>query len=308
MFYEHRLYFETADLDSVALGILDIPQDIALLGREALQVEGVPLFQFQTEQPLDEQTRERLTSLMQPSLAALNNEFNTSYRLYQQWLSTLDAQGLAQWFSLTKSADAAQAEAEQESRTAEPKEGTPDYWVKARVEVTFLNRLKNQICDVTKALDTTQEVFDPSLEATAVKHAVTILLSELATHGLLPETESITLQDYQEKALRTLRPDLSVNDRLTLCGLGLPGEVGEVADLLKKHLFHRNGKPLNVEKLTDELGDVLWYAAVLCSTLGISIEDVMTANLAKVQARHPNGFNPRYGSDSHASEEGVQPC
>ena len=108
--------------------------------------------------------------------------------------------------------------------------------------------------------------------------------------------------DYMHCALRTLYPDLTTNERLGLCGLGLSGEIGEVTDLLKKHLYHRNSKPLDVEKLKDELGDVLWYYFVLLDTLGLSFEEVMAANAAKLEERHPSGFNPHYSSDSHASE------
>jgi NTP pyrophosphatase (non-canonical NTP hydrolase) len=81
-------------------------------------------------------------------------------------------------------------------------------------------------------------------------------------------------EDYQKAALRTLYPDLTTNERLGLCGLGLTGEIGEVTDLLKKHLYHRNGKPLNIEKLKDELGDVLWYYFVLLDTVGLPFERV----------------------------------
>lgn len=112
----------------------------------------------------------------------------------------------------------------------------------------------------------------------------------------------MTPGDYQAKALRTISPDLTDKERMGLCGLGLSGEVGEVNDLLKKHLYHRSGKPLDVEKMKDELGDVLWYFSVLLSTLGLTFEEVMQANIAKLQARHANGFTPRYTSDSHASE------
>jgi len=177
-----------------------------------------------------------------------------------------------------------------------------DHLVPALVEVTFLNRLKHQIRDVTRALDTTGR-FGQSLEATSVKHAVEILWSELSVHGLLPEPRKMTPQDYSKCALRTLYPDLTTNERLGLCGLGLSGEIGEVTDSLKKFLSHRNGKPLDRDKLKDELGDVLWYYAVLLDTLGLTFEDVMLANAIKCDLRHPNGFNPHYTSDSHASEE-----
>lgn len=179
---------------------------------------------------------------------------------------------------------------------------TPDGWTEERAHATFLNRLKHQIREVTKALDTTEQVFGQSLEATAVKHAMTILLSELLVHGLLPDTPVITPMHYQQCALRTLSPNLTTDKRLGLCGLGLSGEVGEVTDLIKKFLYHCNGKPLDVNKLKDELGDMLWYFFVLLDTLGITFEDVMAANVAKLEERHGNGFNPHYSSDSGASE------
>jgi len=169
-------------------------------------------------------------------------------------------------------------------------------------DLTFLNTLKHQIRDVTRALDTTQHVFGQSLEERSVKHEVTILLSELGVHGLLPASNEMTPRDYMHSALRTLYPDLTISGRLGLCGLGLPGEIGEVVDLIKKFLYHRNGKSLDVDKFKDELGDVLWYYAVLLDTLGLTFEEVMQANITKMQQRHPHGFNPLYASDSHASE------
>ncbi len=114
--------------------------------------------------------------------------------------------------------------------------------------------------------------------------------------------KTITPEEYQCKALRTVYPDLTIQERLGLCGLGLSGELGEVTDMLKKFLYHRNGKPLDRDKLKDELGDVLWYFSVLCSTLDLTFEEVMDANITKLEKRHENGFTPRYVSDSHISE------
>jgi hypothetical protein len=51
---------------------------------------------------------------------------------------------------------------------------------------SFLNRLKNQIREVTKTLDGTGIADRESLGAYQVKHEVAILLSELQVHGLLP--------------------------------------------------------------------------------------------------------------------------
>ena len=55
-------------------------------------------------------------------------------------------------------------------------------------EATLLNKLKNSIRDTTKILDTTTYKYQDSIEAKQVKHEVTILLSELGVHGLLPDT------------------------------------------------------------------------------------------------------------------------
>ena len=112
----------------------------------------------------------------------------------------------------------------------------------------------------------------------------------------------MTPREYQAQALRTLYPDLTFNERLGLCGLGLSGEIGEVTDHLKKYLYHRNGKPLDVEKLKGELGDVLWYYVILLDTIGLTLEEVMAASVAKLEQRHPNGFRSHYQSDSGASE------
>lgn len=77
--------------------------------------------------------------------------------------------------------------------------------------------------------------------------------------------------------------------RLTVSALGVAGEAGEVADIIKKHVGHAH--PLNEDKLKDELGDVLWYVADLAKTLGITLSSVAEHNVAKLQKRYPEGFS-----------------
>jgi NTP pyrophosphatase (non-canonical NTP hydrolase) len=122
-------------------------------------------------------------------------------------------------------------------------------------------------------------------------------------YSALPDASTLTPSEYQQLALRTLYSDLTYGERLDLCALGLAGEMGEVTDLIKKFLYHRNGKPLDSEKLKDELGDILWYFFVLLDTLGLTFEAVMMTNARKLETRHPSGFQPHYASDSHASEK-----
>ena len=70
--------------------------------------------------------------------------------------------------------------------------------------------------------------------------------------------------------------------------LGLAGEAGEVADKVKKVI--RDGtKPDTHEQIVAELGDVLWYVAVLAWDLGVDLETVAQRNLDKLAARKAKG-------------------
>ena len=78
------------------------------------------------------------------------------------------------------------------------------------------------------------------------------------------------------------------------CALGLSGEAGEVAGKVKKQI--RDGKDWTGEereeqrqKIVDELGDVLWYAAALAHELGITLADAMARNINKLQDRKRRG-------------------
>jgi NTP pyrophosphatase (non-canonical NTP hydrolase) len=77
---------------------------------------------------------------------------------------------------------------------------------------------------------------------------------------------------------------------LSVYALGLTGESGEVADLIKKHVGH--GHDLDGTKILLELGDVLWYVAALANVVGWSLEEVAEANVQKLRKRYPDGFSP----------------
>jgi NTP pyrophosphatase (non-canonical NTP hydrolase) len=98
--------------------------------------------------------------------------------------------------------------------------------------------------------------------------------------------EVYSIDFYQQSAMRFHVPDPV---RLAAYGLGIAGEAGECADLIKKHIGH--GHPLDVVKLKLELGDVLWYVAGLAELAGLTLSEVASANLAKLEKRYPSGFN-----------------
>lgn len=77
--------------------------------------------------------------------------------------------------------------------------------------------------------------------------------------------------------------------RLINGALGLAGECGEVVDIIKKHT--QFGKPLDDNKLKEELGDILWYMAIILTDIGSSFEEVMQLNQNKLEKRFPKGFS-----------------
>ena len=99
----------------------------------------------------------------------------------------------------------------------------------------------------------------------------------------------MTLNEYQELALRTSRNDLDSMDHLMNGCLGLAGEAGECADLLKKSMY-QDGRDIK-EKMIDELGDVLWYVSETATALGIWLDQVAEHNIEKLKKRYPEGFD-----------------
>ncbi len=99
----------------------------------------------------------------------------------------------------------------------------------------------------------------------------------------------LLLDAYQIATSKFANHSLPAVDRITTLALGVAGEAGEVADIIKKHVGH--GHPLDREKLVKELGDVLWYVARMAATIGYSLEEVANINIDKLNARYPNGFS-----------------
>ena len=102
---------------------------------------------------------------------------------------------------------------------------------------------------------------------------------------------SLTLDEYQVLAARTINPGGSMAGDLVVGVLGLCGEAGEAAEIVKKFAFH--GHPLDTEKVLEEIGDVLWYLAAVATALNIDLSRVGLENINKLIARYPDGFDPK---------------
>jgi NTP pyrophosphatase (non-canonical NTP hydrolase) len=97
------------------------------------------------------------------------------------------------------------------------------------------------------------------------------------------------LNDYQNAARRTAV--YAEPHRVIYPALGLASEAGEVAGKIKKVLRDQDGDfaQAPTDALKDELGDTLWYIAVLAADLGLRLEDIAAANLAKLASRQERG-------------------
>jgi NTP pyrophosphatase (non-canonical NTP hydrolase) len=98
------------------------------------------------------------------------------------------------------------------------------------------------------------------------------------------------LDEYQRGALRTAASRDKPNELLHLV-LGLVGESGEIAEKFKKWVRDLDSDESRIDRadIAKELGDVLWYVAVLADYLDLSLDDIATANLAKLASRQGRG-------------------
>ena len=102
-------------------------------------------------------------------------------------------------------------------------------------------------------------------------------------------SDKITLERYQQLANRSSGAGGEGDQRLIVAALGLAGEAGEFANLVKKMTAH--GHPFDPDSLKDELGDVLWYLAEAATATGLNLGEIAQENVDKLLKRYPEGFS-----------------
>jgi len=97
----------------------------------------------------------------------------------------------------------------------------------------------------------------------------------------------MTFDEYQQRALETAiaHPDPLMDK--TIWAMGVSGEAGEVIEKWKKIVAYKDGivTEADTTELAKELGDVVWYIAVLAHSLGLSFDEVMSRNVQKLADR-----------------------
>ena len=119
---------------------------------------------------------------------------------------------------------------------------------------------------------------------------------------------SYALYEYQIDACRTMGRDLTQIQHIATLGLGIGGEAGEVldnlllgvigsvkaaslVDYIKKVVGH--GHTPDLERISKELGDLLWYVATLADAYGLSLDFIARQNIDKLRERYPEGFSSK---------------
>jgi len=114
----------------------------------------------------------------------------------------------------------------------------------------------------------------------------------------------ITFVAYQKASEATMNRDLPWKEEIANACMGLAGEVGEILEPIKKWLWH--GKPLQLDETRDELGDLLFYVAWLCSALDIDMGAAASHNVEKLAQRYPEGFQAQGAAKSENVQQELQ--
>lgn len=100
----------------------------------------------------------------------------------------------------------------------------------------------------------------------------------------------MTFEEYENFVKETAKPKKTQEHEnlVAYATLGLCGEAGEVSELIKKAM-RADAPPVDAVKLALELGDPIWYAVQLAVLHGLSMQDIIDVNVAKLRRRGTHG-------------------
>ena len=112
----------------------------------------------------------------------------------------------------------------------------------------------------------------------------------MRTNDGLGTERIMNMADNLEQGVEDNVPDTGIDLGGIINGLfGLSGEVGELTDMVKKWIFHELN--FDEEHAKKELGDVMWYVAMICESFNWSLDEIMQMNIEKLEKRYPDGFD-----------------
>jgi len=96
------------------------------------------------------------------------------------------------------------------------------------------------------------------------------------------------LKEYQKFCKKTAKKFDDKDKEILTWGLGIAGEAGDVAGCVKKTFSHGDDQKNGIR---ENLGDTMWYIAMICDFFDWNIEGVLEDNIKKLEKRYPNGFS-----------------
>jgi len=112
----------------------------------------------------------------------------------------------------------------------------------------------------------------------------------------------MTFDEYQTQAAATDAAEISRNPDLSVYLLGLSGETGSLLTLYKKWLRDGDAFQIAEDRLSEEMGDILWYLAAIARRRGLSLDEIAQRNLAKTASRWLRNGSSLFDDDREEAE------
>jgi len=98
------------------------------------------------------------------------------------------------------------------------------------------------------------------------------------------------LKEYQDICKKTALKFKDKEKEILTWGLGMAGEAGDVAGCIKKTFTHKNDQRTGIR---ENIGDTLWYMAMICNYFNWNFDEVLEENIQKFKKRYPQGFTQK---------------
>lgn len=95
----------------------------------------------------------------------------------------------------------------------------------------------------------------------------------------------------------------NINPRIAHALFGLETEIGELIDPFKKFWFYGGLKPIDLVNVKEEIGDILWYLAILMDEIDTDFDDEMERVIKKLKTRYPEKFTSHHATNRDLESE-----